>query len=294
MKKLSHRFLLQMVLVFIMVGISIPSVARAATLFQEYFTGLTPGAAITTGNTDFDYVRVGTGGGGITSERTVGGEDYLRLGGTTTGSLNGVGLRGDGATTLGGATVTTMNFRLQLESTTGILFLGMGTGTTFTGNAAFANADLMWAIQSTGGALQYRAGGAWNAFAPAVALVADQNYEFHIIANRSGANVTYDAGNQTITTGRMHVYLDGTLIGDVPIANNQNANGFRFYQINSGLYANIDSITIADEALDPFSPTAVTLSQTGAQTAALPTLPFAFAFLMLAVASLAIGRRQRA
>ncbi|MDA0245004.1 MAG: PEP-CTERM sorting domain-containing protein [Chloroflexi bacterium] len=42
------------------------------------------------------------------------------------------------------------------------------------------------------------------------------------------------------------------------------------------------------------TPTAVTLSQTGAQTAALPTLPFALAFLMLAVASLAIGRRQRA
>ncbi len=42
------------------------------------------------------------------------------------------------------------------------------------------------------------------------------------------------------------------------------------------------------------SPTAVTLSQTGAQTAALPTLPFALAFLLLALASLAIGRRQQA
>jgi hypothetical protein len=291
MKKLSQRFLLQMVLVFIMVGMGIPSVAHAAILFQEYFTGLTPGAAITTGNTDFDYVRVGGGGGSITSERTVGGEDYLRLGGTATGALNGVGLRGDGATNLGGATVVTMNFRLNLESTAGTLLLGMGTGNMFTGNSTFTTADLMWAIQSTNGALQYRTG-SWNAFAPAVALVADQNYEFHIIANRSGANVTYDAGNQTITTGRMHVYLDGTLIGDVPIANNQNANGFRFYQINNGLYANIDSITISDEALDPFTPTAVTLARTGANTAALPSLPFAFAFLMLAVASFVVGRRK--
>ena len=57
---------------------------------------------------------------------------------------------------------------------------------------------------------------------------------------------------------------------------------------------NRDEFGLDDIVVASLTPTAVTLSQTGAQTAALPTLPFAFAFLMLAVASLAIGRRQQA
>lgn len=68
---------------------------------------------------------------------------------------------------------------------------------------------------------------------------------------------------------------------------------FRVYGYTSESAAGtwrIDDVTVAAVT----NPTAVTLSQTGAQTAALPTLPFAFAFLMLAVASLAIGRRQQA
>lgn len=254
----------------------------AANIFTETFDILAAGTAIATTNTAFDYVRIGTGGGSITAEEATSGEMHMRLGGTSSSaSLNGVGRQSD----LGGATVTTLNFRVKLEDTLGDFFIGMGTGTTFTGNMMFTGADLMWAVLLDNGAVKYRVGTVWNNSGQT--LTANTNYDFHIVANRSGSTVTY--GANSVADGTMDLFIAGTLVGDdLTIANNQNATGFRIYQINGSSYARFDSITIDNVALPPFTPTAVAFSGLSATS---PLISLAMA--LLATTGLLVLRKRK-
>ncbi len=252
----------------------------AANIFTETFDALAAGTDITTSNTAFDYVRIGSGGGSITAEAATSGEVHMRLGGSSSGSLNGVGRQND----LGSATITTLNFRVKLEDTNGDFFIGMGTGNTFTTNNTFATADLMWAIQFNNGVVEYRTT-SWNNTGQT--LTANTNYEFHIVANRSGSTVTY--GSNSVADGKMDLFINGFLVGDdLAITNNQNASGFRIYQINGSSYGRFDSITIDNTALPPFTPTAVALSNLNA------TSPFAaLAVGLFAAAGLVVLRKRR-
>lgn len=257
----------------------------AANVFTETFDSLTSGTNITTSNTTFDYVRIGSGGGSITAEQASSGERHMRLGGSESGSLNGVGIQDS----LGGSTITTMNFRVKLENVAETFFIGMGEGGMFTTNNTFSTDDLMWGIQFKNGAVEYRTL-SWNSTGKT--LSADTNYEFHIVANRSGSNIDY--GSHSVANGTMDLFIDGILVGDdLTIANNQNATGFRIYQVGStgsGPYARFDSITIDDTALAPFTPTAITLTAFTAD-AHLPTLLLGSVLLLGAVI---VWRRQRA
>ena len=273
------------IFILLVVTLTIPIVAYAANVFSEDFNSLTPGSNITTSNTNFDYVRIGSGGGSITAEQATSGELHMRIGGSTSGSLDGVGIR----SSLGDLNLLTMNFRLKLEDTNGDLFVGAGTGNTFTGNGTFATNDLMFGIQSNNGVLQYRTS-SWNDVG--VTLSPDVNYEFHIVANRSGSTVVY--GSNSVADGTMDLFIDNTLVSDdIPITNNQNATGFRIYQINGGHYARIDSITLDDAALSPFSPTALTLNafQARGSTPAVNLLA-ALALFTLGGTALRLRRRK--
>jgi hypothetical protein len=264
------------------------STVSAVTVFEEYFDTLTDGQAITTSNTDFDYVRIGPGGGLITAEQAASGEMYMRLGGSPGGSLTGVGIQ----SSLSGLSVTSMNFRLNLEDTNGDIFIGMGTGATFTGNATFNTAHLMWAIQSDNGNLEFRTDspGQWNDVGQT--LTPGQNYEFHIVANRSGATINY--GTYSVATGNMDLFLDGVLVGDdLDITNNQNATGFRIYQINGGSFAGIDSITIDDTAVEPFTPTAVTLQSFSFEPSQPSTWLIVAGLVLLSLGSLGLWWARR-
>ncbi|RME56945.1 hypothetical protein D6779_09725, partial [Candidatus Parcubacteria bacterium] len=247
-----------LILIAVAITLALPTIGYAANIFSEDFNALTPSTNITTSNTNFDYVRIGSGGGSITAEQATSGEMHMRIGGSTNTSLNGVGIQ----SSLGGQTVLTMNFRLKLEDTNGDLFIGAGTGNTFIQNGIFSTGDLMFGIQSNNGTLQYRTT-AWQNVG--MVLSANTNYEFHIVVNRSGSTINY--GSNSVTDGHMDLFIDGTLVGDdLQITNNQNASGFRIYQINGGHYARVDSITLDNTALAPFAPTALTLKTFGARS----------------------------
>ena len=208
----------------------------------------------------------------------------MRLGGTTSTSLNGVGIQNS----LGGAAITTVNFRMNLEDTAGDIFIGVGSGTMFTGNGTFSTSNLMWAIQSDNGNLEYRTG-SWNNSGQT--LIAGTAYEFHIVANRSGGTVNY--GIYSVANGTMDLFINGTLIGnDLAIANNQNADGFRIYQTSGGSYADIDSITIDNTAVAPFTPTAVSLQNTAATSSNSTGLVVVLAVVTLLGTSLWLRRRN--
>ena len=274
------------IFILLVVILATPIVAYAANVFSEDFDSLSPGNNITTSNTNFDYVRIGSGGGSITAEQATSGELHMRIGGSTSTSLNGVGIQ----STLGNLNLLTMNFRLKLEDTNGDLFVGAGTGATFTGNKIFNTADLMFGIRSNNGVLQYRTSG-WNDVG--ITLSPNVNYEFHIVANRSGSTVTY--GSNSVADGTMDLFIDNVLVSDdIPITDNQNAAGFRIYQISGGHYARIDSITLDDTALPPSSPTAIALSdfRAGGNTPLSTPLPAALALLTLGGTALLLRRRK--
>ncbi|HNB51855.1 MAG TPA: hypothetical protein PK530_07925 [Anaerolineales bacterium] len=263
-------------LIVCILGLCIFEVAYAATSFSENFDSLIPGTSITTSNTNFTYVRIGSGGGTITAESAVSGEPYMRLGGSTITSLNGVGIQ----STLGNLNLLTLNFRLNLEDTNGDLFIGAGNGTMFTSNVIFVTTQLMFGIESNNGNLDYRTTG-WNSTGQT--LTPGVNYDFHIVVNRSGSAVNY--GSYSVANGTMDLFIDGVLVGDnLPIANNQNATGFRIYQVDGGHYARIDSITIDDTALPPFAPTALTLTHFTAKD-----LPHLWINVLLALALLGLS-----
>ena len=258
----------------------------AANVFTETFDSISSGTDVTTSNTNFDYRRIGSGGGSITAETATSGEVHMRLGGSSSTSLNGVGIQDS----LSDLTVTTVNFRVKLEDTLGDFFVGMGTGTTFTGNSIFSTDDLMWGIQFNNGAVEYRTGsgsGSWNSTGES--LSTDTNYEFHIVANRSGSSINY--GSYSVANGTMDLFIDGSLVGDdLVITNNQNATGFRIYQINGSSYGRFDSITIDDTALEPFTPTAITLSGLSARA----TSPALLVGSVLLLGAVIVWRRKRA
>ena len=203
--------------------------ASAGVVFSEDFGTLANGTQLTSSNTDFDYLRVGTGGGSYTAlnPSTVGSGASMALVGSTSTSLAGVGL----STGLGVGTTMSMTFSYKPSATTGDLFLGMGTGSTFTGNGTFASTDLLWAIQSDAGNLEYRADG-WNN--ASYTLSANTQYDFEII----------------VDGGSMDLSINGSLVLDgVNVQGSQNGDGFRFYGISGSDTHEIDNIVIYDSVI---------------------------------------------
>ena len=191
-------------LLLLALGILVVRTAHAqAPVFQEDFGTLADGIAITTSNTGFTYVRIGTGGGLIEAqnpssvfEGTVSNSASILLGGTSSGSLNGIG-RGDD---LPASDVTTLSFALKLteNAADGNVFVGMGTGSMFTGNGTFVTSQLLWGIQSNNGALESRTTG-WNSVG--FTLTEGSTYLVHIIANGSESPETYTSGSVAAGAG---------------------------------------------------------------------------------------------
>lgn len=232
---------------------AIPITVYAANIFTEDFDSLLSGATISTANTNFDYVRIGTSGTPtITAEEAASGEMHMKIGGSPSTSLTGVGIK----SSLGGADVITINFRLKLDNANGNFYVLTGNGSTFTGNST-AFADVMLAVRSTDGALQYRDSTSWKSASQS--LIINTNYEIHIVGNRSGTTINY--GAYSVADGKMDIFVDGVLIkDDVSMVNNQSVTGFKMYQTSDSAYFRVDSITLENTALAPFTPTSITLT----------------------------------
>ena len=217
-----------------------------AQVFSENFGTLTNGTNISTANTAFDYVRVGSGGGGITATDPnclgSGSGSAMQLGGSSSSSLNGVGIQ----SSLGGSDFIGMNLTVQsADFSAGDLFIGAGTGSTFTGNGTFSTSTLLFGIQFDNGNLEYRTG-SWNSVGFTAASNTD--YFIQLAANSTGAVINYMGG--TIADGTMDILINGVLVADdIAIADNALVAGFRIYQINGSMEVCIDDVKVwTDEA----------------------------------------------
>ena len=211
-------------------------------IFSEDFGNIADGTNITTSNSNFNYRRIGGGGGAIVSANPSNfTQAAMSLGGSSSGSLNGVGLTSG----LGNHNFVGLSFNFQsADVSLGDLVITTGKGSSFSGNGGFSTSQLFFGVQINNGALQYRDANAdWKS--PGFSLSDNTDYKIEIYGNNTGSDVDY--GNGSVANQTLDILINGSTIADnVSFSNNQVADGFRIYQINDGQTYEIDDISLVD------------------------------------------------
>lgn len=220
----------------------------AAVVFNEDFTGLSNAESLTTSNTALTYIRIGSGGGvieGLSPGNFGTGASGIVTQNTSSGSLNGIGV----GNTLPASNVYELAFDLRLTNLSGDVVVGVGSGSSFTGNSTFSSSQGLFWVQSDSGNFERRTSSGWSDIGNGgTQLSLNTNYSINVVANGSGSPVTYPGGSVAAST--MDIYLDGLLLDDdVPVTTpGLTADGFRMYQVNLGNFE-VDNITLDNLAV---------------------------------------------
>ncbi len=209
-------------------------------IFSEDFGNIADGTNITTSNTNFNYRRIGSGGGAIVSANPSNfTQAAMSLGGSSTGSLNGVGLTSG----LGNHNFVGLSFNFRsADVSQGDLVITTGSGSTFSNNSGFSTSQLFFGIQFDAGNVEYRTSG-WNN--AGFSLSDNTDYKIEIYGNNTGSDVDYGSGS--VASQTLDILINGSTIADnVSFSNNQLADGFRIYQVNGAQTYEIDDITLVD------------------------------------------------
>jgi len=229
-------------------AVNIASSEAQVMVFQETFDDLSDGTALSTANTDLTYLRIGTNGSiKATSPGFFGaGASASITQSAASGSLSGIGVQ----STLLSSNIYTMAFDFRPLDLAGDFVIGVGAGTSFTGNSTFTGSHGLFWLQSDNGNLQRRTSSAWSNIGGGTTLSLNSNNLLHIIANGSATSASYTGGS--VGAGKMDIYLNGTLLDDdvVVTTTGLNANGFRVYNVNKGDTA-VDNITLWAGAVAP-------------------------------------------
>jgi hypothetical protein len=229
-------------------AVNIASSEAQVMVFQETFDDLSNGTTLSTANTDLTYLRIGTNGSiKATSPGFFGsGASASITQSASSGSLSGIGVQ----STLQSSNIYTMAFDFRPLDLTGDFIIGVGAGTSFTGNSTFTGAHGLFWLQSDSGNLQRRTSSGWSNIGGGSTLSLNSNNLLHIIANGSAASASYTGGS--VGAGKMDIYFNGTLLDDdvAVTTTGLNATGFRMYNINKGDTA-VDNITLWAGAVAP-------------------------------------------
>ena len=213
----------------------------SAQEFTENFDGLNAGDVISSSNTQFMEVRIGSGGGAIDAlhPSSIGRGASMRLGGSTSNSQNNV--KSD---SLG--TSSTSSFHVSLyssNSSLGDLYIGVGKyGTSISSNANLNQNDLQWAIKIDNGLIRYRSkSGSW--LSSSIRITDNELQEFYVLVNGSASAISY--GNEVLDTASMDIWLNGMLVAEgLEVKNAQPAEAFKIYQTNGAQFYEIDDIRV--------------------------------------------------
>ena len=210
-------------------------------IFSENFGNISDGTNITTSNTNFNYRRIGSGGGGIVSTNP---SSFtlaaMSLGGSSSSSLNGVGLTSG----LGNNNFLGLSFNFQsADVSQGDLVITTGTGDRFTNNSGFTGSQLFFGVQINNGSLEYYKTSDWEG--TGFSLSNNTSYNIEIYGNNTGSDIDY--GNGSVANQKLDILINGsTIADDVAFSNNQLADAFRIYQQRGGQTYEIDDITLVD------------------------------------------------
>jgi hypothetical protein len=231
-------------------------------VFSENFGTLANTTAITTSNTVFSYVRVGTSSSGTNPNEII-----AKNPGSFTGSSCLIGAKGTSVSTVDKTGLTSFSsgtyvFRFKTPSTltSAIMFSGVGTGSSFGSASGFTGAQLSSAFQVNGTNLQIRAASAWTTVQT---VATSTSYTVCVVFNNTAGSLSYGS-SMTLPSNKCHVWVNGTYINEYSAAtSNLAASAFRIYTttcefevddiaVYSSLPANAQSISVTG-SFTPFS-----------------------------------------
>lgn len=155
-------------------------------IFSEDFGNLADGTALSTSNTAFSYVRVGTGSSGAGTNKVA-----AKSPSSFTGSSMVQGARTASISTIDKTGMASFNkgaFTFKVKTPASLsgatLFSAVGAGASFASVNGFTSAQLSTAFQINGTNLQVRAGGAWTTVQT---VETSTSYTIALIFNNSGS-----------------------------------------------------------------------------------------------------------
>ena len=205
------------------------------------------GTTATTGNTSFNQVRVGSGGGSFTIQnagQSIGNQGEIRGIAPSTGSINSIDVT---STSFGTAAQTfTISFEIYFSGgSSGTWYFFAGNGASFGSTSGFTSAQIFTGLQFVYGAsnaiaTNNRAGGGWSSSLSGPPFAQNTAYYVTIVGNNSASTVNYGASNAySVAANKFDLWINGTLsaacddLGKGALPATTNINAFRFYSESS-------------------------------------------------------------
>jgi len=250
----------------------------SSPIFSENFGTLADGTNLSTSNTAFSFVRVGTSSGGTFTNQIKAKNPFTVSGGSGSSAL--LGASGGSVTTVDKTGLTSFSsgtfvFKFLTPSTlTGAVMLsGVGTGASFGSASGFTGAQLSAAFQVSGTNLQIRSGGAWTTVQT---IVASTSYTVALVFNNSASALTYGS-SMSLPSNKVDVWVNGSFANQYNSATSSlSASAFRIYATTTQF--EIDDVAVynalpASSSSVPGAPTIGTITPGNGQLSVAFTAP---------------------
>ncbi len=226
----------------------------SSPIFSENFGTLANNTALTTSNTAFSYIRVGTS----TTSNTIVNQIVASNPGSFTGSSALISAKGGSISTVDKTGLTsfssgtfTFKFKTPSSLTTAVMLSAVGSGSTFGGGSTFTGAHLSAAFQVAGTSLQIRTAGAWTTVQT---VAVNTTYEICIVFNNTAGSLSY-GDSKTLPSNKCHVWINGSYVNEYSAATSSlAATAFKIYTTTAqfevddiAVYNTLPSATVASE-----------------------------------------------
>lgn len=199
-------------------------------VFSENFGTLADGTDLTTANTAFSWIRVGTS----TGSASINNEIVAKNPSVFTGSSGLIGAKGGSVSTVDKTGLSSFNtgaftfrFRTPASLTSATMVAAVGSGSSFGSTNGFTGAQLSAAFQINGINLQIRTSGGWTTVQT---VTASTNYTVAIVFNNTTGSLSYGDGN-TLPANRTDIWINGVKTSSQYVAatSSLSATAFRIY-----------------------------------------------------------------
>lgn len=199
-------------------------------VFSENFGTLADGTDLTTANTAFSWIRVGTS----TGSASINNEIVAKNPSVFTGSSGLIGAKGGSVSTVDKTGLSSFNtgaftfrFRTPASLTSATMVAAVGSGSSFGSTNGFTGAQLSAAFQINGTNLQIRTSGGWTTVQT---VTASTNYTVAIVFNNTTGSLSYGDGN-TLPANRTDIWINGVKTSGQYVAatSSLSATAFRIY-----------------------------------------------------------------
>ncbi len=202
-------------------------------IFSENFGTLADAVSLTTSNSAFSYIRVGTS----TTANSIVNRIITKNPSSFTGSSALIGAKGGSVSTVDKTGLTsfasgTLTFKFKTPGSldSAVMVSAVGTGASFGSATGFTGAQLSAGFQVTGTNLKIRANGNWTT----VQTVAVSTlYTVTLVFNNTAGSLSY-GDDKNLAANKCHIWVDGVYVGEYSAAtNNLAASAFRIYTTTS-------------------------------------------------------------